>query len=122
MSAEIDILIVFADADNVPSDGDEVLWVSQFKKFLEFALSQVVDERLNIMLKSQHDSLTSPRLDNVGILLPILSRNFVSTPACIGYVETFYKTVNKDLNRIFKVAKSPLPLPEQPALLRPLLE
>lgn len=122
MSSEIDILIVFADADNVPSEVDEVLWVSQFKKFLEFALSQVIDEKLNIMLKSQHDSLTSPRLDNVGILIPILSRNFVSSSTCVRYVETFYKTINQDFNRIFKVAKSPIPLLEQPVLLRTLLE
>jgi hypothetical protein len=121
MSLDIDILIVFADADNAPSDESSVGWVSQFKKFLEFMLTQVTNEKLKIMLKGEFDTLTSPRLDNVGVLVPVLSKDFIRSTACMQHVETFYNAVNKNSNRIFKVTKSPLTQQDQPDFLRPLI-
>lgn len=120
MSSDIDILIVFADADNEQSGGSAAPWVLQFKKFLEFMLTQVMHEKQKILLKGEHDSMTSPRLDNARILIPILSKEFISSSTCMGFVKTFYNAVGKNSSRIFKVAKSPLALHEQPAFLRPL--
>jgi hypothetical protein len=120
MSSDIDILIVFADADNEQSGESTMPWVLQFRKFLEFMLTQVMNEKSKILLKGEHDSMTSPRLDNAQILIPILSKKFVSSSTCMGFVKTFYNATNKNSSRIFKVAKSPLRLQEQPAFLRPL--
>jgi hypothetical protein len=121
MPPDIDILIVFAEADNEPSHENAVAWVSQFKKFLDFMLGQVVDEKLKILVKSEYDTMTSPRLDNVGILIPILSKEFIASTACMENIEMFYNAVNKNHNRIFKVTKSPLTPQEQPEYLQPLI-
>src|SRR5688572_21114036 len=121
MSLPIDILIVFADADNKPSKETGLSWVTQFKKFLEFMLTQVINEKPKILLKGEYDTLTSPRLDNVSILIPILSKDFISSSACMQNVETFFNVVNKNAHRIFKVTKSPLMPQEQPDYLRPLI-
>lgn len=121
MSSDIDILIVFAEADNEPSSESPLPWVSQFRKFLEFMLSQVINEKPKILLKGEHDTLTSPRLDNAGVLISILSKDFIASSTCMGHVKTFYNAVNKNSDRIFKVvAKSPVTIQEQPQFLRPL--
>jgi hypothetical protein len=121
MSSDIDILVVFADTDNEPSNEGGVAWVSQFKKFLEFMLTQVINEKPKILVKGEYDTMTSPRLDNVGVLVPILSKEFIASSTCLEHVDMFYTAVGKNANRIFKVAKSPLPLQEQPEYLRPLI-
>lgn len=121
MSTDIDILIVFAEADNIPRDETAVSWVSQFKKFLEFTLAQVINEKPKILLKGEYDSMTAPKLENVALIIPILSKDFISSATCMQHLETFYQAANKSPNRIFKVTKSPIAPQEQPEYLRALL-
>jgi hypothetical protein len=123
MVSDIDVLIVFADRDN-ETNKTELGWVSQFKKFLELMLTQVLGEKPNVMLKGEHDSLTSPRLDNAGVLVTVLSKDFIQSGQCLDHVEAFCKATessSKNRNRIFKVFKSQLSLQEQPPRLRELL-
>ena len=42
MAFDIDVLIVYADRDNEPLLAGEPGWVTQFRKFLELMLTQVV--------------------------------------------------------------------------------
>ena len=124
MRFDIDILIVFADADNALTEKNDVGWVSQFKKFLEFMLIQVLGEKPNIMLKGEYDTMSSPNLDNAAVLIPVLSKDFISSSTCLDHVEAFHKSVQgglKNHTRTFKVFKSPLSVSEQPALLREML-
>jgi hypothetical protein len=121
MPFEIDILIVFADADNQPSPDGTEGWVSQFKSFLEFMLNQVIDVKPKVLLKGEFETMTSPRLDNVGILIPILSKQFMVSTSCLENLETFYKAVNNNSNRILKVVKDPVLVRDQPEFLQPLL-
>jgi hypothetical protein len=124
MVFDIDVLIVFADSDN-QSNKNELGWVSQFKKFLGLMLNQVLGENARIMLKAEYDNMTSPDLDNVGILVTILSKDFIHSGACMDHVESFYQGIEnistKKTNRIFKVFKSPLAGQEQPPRLRELI-
>src|SRR5688572_22015725 len=101
MAFDIDILIVHADVDNAPVGDTGMGWVSQFKKFLEFMLNQVLSEKTNILLKGEYDSMTSPGLDNVAILIPVMSKEFVSSSACLEHVQLFYKAAARNSNRIF---------------------
>src|SRR3990170_6239735 len=106
MRFDIDILIVFADADNAPTEKNDVGWVSQFKKFLEFMLFQVLGEKPNIILKGEYDIMTSPNLDNAAVLIPVLSKDFISSSACLDHVEAFHKSVQgglKNHTRTFKI-------------------
>lgn len=124
MGFDIDVLIVFAEGDNQSSKKEELGWVSQFSKFLGLMLNQVLGENAKIMLKAEYDNMVSPKLDNVGILVSILSKDFIQSGNCLDHVESFYKAVEnspKHRNRVFKVFKSPLSIQEQPPRLRELL-
>ncbi|MFN3841394.1 MAG: hypothetical protein ACK4RF_11885 [Cyclobacteriaceae bacterium] len=123
MKFDVDVLILFADKDNETAKG-QAGWVTQFKKFLDLMLSQVLGEKPNILLKSEFDSMTSPKLDNAATLVNILSPDFIRSGQCLDNLETFYKeaeTSGKNRNRVFKVFKTPLALQEQPPRLRELI-
>jgi hypothetical protein len=122
MAFDIDVLIVYAEKDN-EADKNELGWVSQFKKFLELMLIQVLGEKSNIMMKAEFDNMTSPKLDNVGVLVPVLSKDFVRSGS-LDHVEAFFKAAElsvKGRNRVFKVFKTPLTAQEQPPKLRDLI-
>ncbi|HTE33345.1 MAG TPA: hypothetical protein VK666_23350, partial [Chryseolinea sp.] len=111
-------LIVFADSDNQPSG-----WVTAFKKFLEAMLEQVSGQTPKVILKNEFDTMTSPRLDNAGVLIAILSKDFIQSPACMEYVEKFHAATQPTaalINRVFKVFKTPVSTSEQPPRLREL--
>ena len=93
MKFDIDVLIVYADSDNKNNPAEGVAWVSQFKKFLELMLMQVLGEKPNIILKGEHDTITSPKLDNAAVLVPILSTEFNSSGQCLDHIEAFYKAI-----------------------------
>ena len=122
MAFEIDVLITFADKDNETAKKSEAGWASQFKKFLELMLYQVLGEKPNILLKGEYDSVTAATLDNAAVLVAILSKDFVQSGRCLDTIEGFYKaTSTSKVNRVFKVLKSPLSIQEHPPRLRDLL-
>jgi hypothetical protein len=123
MAFDIDVLIVFAEKDN-EANKNELGWVSQFKKFLELMLNQVLGEKSKILLKAEYDTLTSPKMENVGVLVSILSKEFIESGSCLDHLELFYKGLensSKNKNRVFKVFKTPLTAQEQPPRLRDLI-
>jgi hypothetical protein len=122
MAFEIDVLITFAEKDNEAAQKSEQGWVSQFKKFLELMLLQVLGSKPNIVLKSEFDTATAPALNNAAILVSVLTSEFVQSGRCLDNVEAFYKaTESSKINRVFKVLKAPLTLQEQPPRLRDLI-
>jgi hypothetical protein len=122
MAFEIDVLITFAEKDNEAAQKSEQGWVSQFKKFLELMLLQVLGSKPNIVLKSEFDTATAPALNNAAILVAVLTKDFVESGRCLDNVETFYKaTSTSKINRVFKVMKAPLTVQEQPPRLRDLI-
>src|SRR5687767_5826181 len=123
MVFDIDVLIVFADKDN-DANKNELGWVSQFKKFLELMLNQVLGEKSKILLKGEYDSMTAPKMKNIGVLVSVLSKEFIQSGQCLDHVEAFCKenaTSDKIHNRVFKVFKTPLTTQEQPPRLRDLI-
>ncbi|MBS1680393.1 MAG: DUF4062 domain-containing protein [Bacteroidetes bacterium] len=117
--ADIDVLIIFAEKDNETSKKSEQGWVTQFKKFLELMLFQVLGTKPTIVIKSEFDTATAPAMDNALILAAVLTKDFVQSGRCLDLVETFYKnTSSSPVNRVFKVLKSPLTTQEQPPRLR----
>src|ERR1700690_1761331 len=122
MALEIDVLIHFADKDNETAKKNEIGWVSNFKRFLELMLYQVLGTKPNIILKSEYDSATASTLDNASVMVTILSKDFVQSGRCLDTVEAFFKaTASSKFNRVFKILKSPLTLQEQPPRLRDLI-
>jgi hypothetical protein len=123
MVFDIDVLIVFADKDN-DAKKNELGWASQFKKFLELMLNQVLGEKSKILLKAEYDSITASSMKNIGVLVSILSKEFIQSGQCLDNVEAFCKenqTADRIHSRVFKVFKTPLTLQEQPPRLRDLI-
>jgi hypothetical protein len=122
MAYEIDVLITYADKDNELGKKNEVGWVTQFKKFIDMMLVQVMGEKVNIVMKGEHDDFTAAGLDNVAVMAAILTKDFAQSGRCLDTLESFYKsTEGSKVGRVFKVLKSPIPNPEQPPRLRELL-
>jgi hypothetical protein len=122
MALEIDVLIIYAEKDNEVAKKSDQGWVTQFKKFLELMLLQVLGTKPNIVIKSEFDTATAPALDNAAILVTVLTKEFAQSGRCLDSVESFYKSAaNSKVNRVFKVVKAPLTLQEQPPRLRDLL-
>ncbi len=123
MNFEIDVLLIFSEKDNETAQGQNG-WVTQFKKFLELMLTQVLGAKPNILLKSEFDSMTSPKLDNAATLVSVLSPDFIQSGQCLDNLETFYQAAEasgKNRGRVFKVFKNPLSVQEQPPRLRDLI-
>jgi len=117
--ADIDVLIIYAEKDNETLQKSEQGWVSQFKKFLELMLLQVLGTKPTVVIKSEFDTATAPAMDNAHILVTILTKEFTQSGRCLDLVETFIKnTSSSQVSRIFKVLKSPLTIQEQPPRLR----
>lgn len=124
MAFDIDVVIAFADRDNETNSKEELGWVSQFKKFLELMLTQVLGDKPKIMLKGEYDTIVAPQMKSVGTLVTILSKDFIQSGHCLDHVEEFYKAIEssaKNRNRVFKVFKTPLTVQQQPPRLRELL-
>lgn len=122
MAYDIDVLITFAEKDNDNGKKNETGWISQFKKFLDLMLYQVLGEKINVVVKSEYDDFTASTMDNAAVLVAILSKEFAQSGRCLDTVESYYKaTSGSKINRVFKVLKSPLTTLEQPPRLRELL-
>jgi hypothetical protein len=118
MAFEIDVLIIFADRDNQPHS-----WVDSFRRYFQTMLSYIAGDALNIVVKSEFDTLTSPTLDNAGVLIPVLSPEFVKSANCTSYLRQFdlaTRETSSQVNRMFKVFKTPVPVNDQPAEVRDL--
>src|SRR5438046_2485820 len=109
MTFDVDVLITFAQKDNETASKTDTGWVTHFKKFLELMLYQVLGTKPNILLKDEFDSVTASTLDNVGVVVAVLSKDFVQSGRCLDTVESFNKiAASSKANRIFKVMKAPL--------------
>lgn len=124
MKFETDVVIVFANLDNEATEKNNTGWVSQFKRFLELMLTQVLGEKPNIVLKAEYDTLTAPDFSKAAILVTVLSKQFIESGKCLDHLESFYKAISSSSSkreRVFKVFKSPLSLQEQPPRIRELI-
>jgi Domain of unknown function (DUF4062) len=123
MNFDIDVLITFADKDNLSTSKVEGGWVSTFKRFLDLMLYQVLGERPKVVLKSEFDSITASDLGKVGVMVSVLSHDFVTSGKCLDTVEDFVQKVGDAPTppRLFKVLKAPLTHQEQPGHLRDLM-
>src|SRR5690606_3178631 len=104
--------------------GGQAGWVTQVKKFPDLMRTQVLGSKPNILLKSEYDNMTSPKLDNAATLVSILSPDFIQSGQCLDNLEAFYQAAEasgKNRNRVFKVFKTPLSIQEQPPRLRELI-
>lgn len=121
MSFKIDILVTYSATDDL-NKGKEQGWVTNFQKFLQMLLQQVIGDEVNILMKNEEDSITAANLNDVAILVPVLSTSFISSGKNIDLLEKFSRQSQKDkAPRVFKVLKQPISREEQPSKLKDLL-
>ncbi len=119
MADSIDILILFSEDDNRPEGNMQDGWVTQFKKFLEVLLQQVLGEKPSILLKADHDTITGGDLSKVSTMITIVSKSFINSGPCLDLVESYYSKIGSGAKkRVFKVYKSRVKSEELPTKLR----
>ena len=122
MKYKVDVLITYADLDNVPGENSGTGWVDNFKGFLEMMLEQVLGRSPNVLLKGENDTLSGADYNEVATFVPILGPGFIASEFCLNTLAEFQKITEKSIiQRTFKVLKSPLQLDEQPEGMRNLL-
>ena len=114
---EQDIIINYTEKDNQAENGKNG-WVTDFARFLEIMLTQVLGKNPNISLKSEDASLSAAELKNTGILISILSPHFVNSSQCLEAIEEFGISEPSATKRLFKVLKTKVDYDEQPVKLR----
>ena len=115
---EQDIIINYTEKDNQPEDGKNG-WVTDFARFLEIMLTQVLGKNPNISLKSEDSSLSAEELKNTGILISIVSPHFINSSQCLEAIEEFSNS-NESITtkRLFKVLKTKVDYEDQPLKLK----
>src|SRR6185436_19165738 len=106
MAYDIDVLITYAEKDNELGKKNETGWVTQFKKFLELMLYQVLGEQSNIVMKSENEDYTASSLDKAAVMVVILSWDFAQSGKCLDTIEAYNKIASgSKVNRVFKTLK-----------------
>jgi hypothetical protein len=122
MSFKIDVLIFHAEKDNHAQGKHEAGWVSNFQKFLNLLLKQLLGESQNIMLKSEYDTITAADIENTAVIIPVLSTSFMSSKTIDPLMMYFMDAAeDNNVNRVFKVLKQPIKRDHQPETVRDLL-
>jgi len=116
---EQDIIINYTDKDNESSSKSEPGWVSDFSRFITIMLTQVLGRVPSITLKAEGSALSVAELKSTGVLISILSPQFMNSGQCLDAIEEFSKvTSSSSVPRMFKVLKSEISYEDQPAKLR----
>ena len=115
---EQDIIINYTEKDNQAENGKNG-WITDFARFLEIMLTQVLGKNPNISLKSEDSSLSAAELKNTGILISILSPHFINSSRCLEAIDEFSKTnQSTTTKRLFKVLKTKVEYEDQPLKLK----
>lgn len=118
MAIDSKILILCAAVDNEPITEGETGWVSNFMRFLDMMLFQVLGEKVGIEMKTEKDSISSGDLSAYKLFIPVITPAFLEVGKNRDTVEEFFK-IEKGI--IFKVTKARVSRDDQPTKLRNML-
>ncbi|MCB0430904.1 MAG: toll/interleukin-1 receptor domain-containing protein [Flavobacteriales bacterium] len=131
MGFDKDILISYAHIDDAPLVEGEKGWVTEFHRSLEIRLAQLLGKKPRIWRDPKlngNDHFADEimeQLEQIALLVSILSPRYVKSDWCVREVNTFYEASQRNLgdrinnkSRLFKVIKTPVNRQEHPAPLR----
>ncbi len=134
MSYTEDIFISYAHIDNAPLVEGQKGWITNFHRALEVRVAQLTGKTPRILrdAKIQDDDYVAAglarRLQEVALLVSVLTPRYVQSEWCGRQVEEFLKSseagdgaVLDDRSRVFKVIKTPVPRERHPEELQKLL-
>jgi hypothetical protein len=123
MVPEYDVFISYANSDDVPLSESQKGWVSNFRKFLDTMLDQLLGLDVKFATSLDHPE----EAERARIFISVISSNSILAPNCSKELDSFLKssythTVKKDVNsRIFKIVKTPVSLDKQHEAIRDIL-
>ncbi|HWS54585.1 MAG TPA: TIR domain-containing protein [Pyrinomonadaceae bacterium] len=134
MAFEQDIFISYAHIDNQPLAKGLDGWVETLHERLKIILTQLAGEEVTVWRDRKlqgndvfADTLVG-QLAKVRVLVSVVSPRYVKSEWCVRELEVFSRRAEEqgglragDKSRVFKVAKSYVPLADQPAVMRDML-
>ncbi len=113
MNLNQEIIVLFSDEDNQPIEGGLKGWVSNFHKFLDTLLSQIIkgDAQVTLMSESNYDS---SKLQSAAAILPVMTTNLANSGNSLSFLNELSQKWKKEdmlvldgICRMFKVHKNP---------------
>lgn len=117
MPFKTDILILHSGVDN-EQDAQAEAWLTEFKRYLELMLIQISGEQPQIITRSAQEFLSDIEIEEVAIVIPVLSKSFIRSEKCMTELEKFCAIKQKKAPVILKALKEPIPAKEQPLVLK----
>jgi hypothetical protein len=123
MALQYDVFISYANSDNVPLSEDQKGWVSNFQKFLDTMLDQLLGLDVKFATSFDHPE----EAERARIFISILSSHSINASNCTKELNSFLKStqdhgVKKEIvSRLFKIIKTPVSFDQQPEVLREIL-
>jgi len=128
MSIQYDIYISHSKNDNFTSSESSKGWASNFQYFLDRVLKQVIGESPVFLQYNNQEKPNDEQLSQVGILICIISPDYVNNTNCVEDILVFCKELEKQgvpiheiKKRIFNIVKYPVPNEQLPSKIRDLL-
>ena len=131
---DTDIFISYSHIDNEAFGEDQSHWVSDLHQRLKVRLHQLVGGPVSIWRDVKltgndvFDDALIERLERARILISILSPRYLQSEWCVRELESFVAAAKSNCGiqvgnkaRVFKVLKTPVPLPKQPGEMQRLL-
>ncbi len=113
MNLNQEIIVLFSESDNQPIEGGLKGWVSNFHKFLDTLLSQIIKGEAKITLMSE-DNFDSTQLQNAAVIVPIVTSSLVNSGNAVSLVNQLSESWKKKdllildgICRVLKVHKGP---------------
>lgn len=120
-----DIFISYARVDNepLPLSENQKGWISEFHRFLEIRLTQLLGDKASIWRDERvqgndyFSEVIVRKVLNVRLLISVLSPRYVKSEWCMKELRAFHESYRRGVqeddlgprSRIFKVIKTPLP-------------
>jgi hypothetical protein len=125
MGFDYDFYISFAAADNAPEGKNGKGWVTNFQKFTEILIAQLMGQKPRFLFIPTGEKPTEDQLARCASVIGVLSPEYIQHSPSLEDLDTYYDlTVKSGLefrNRFFKVVKYPVTVAEEPIRVQGLL-
>ncbi|MCR9252391.1 MAG: DUF4062 domain-containing protein [bacterium] len=118
MKFEYDIILSYSEDDDLPIEGLDKGWVTNFRKFLVTLLTQIGKEEPRVLMISE-TNLPEQIENKAAVFVAVLSDNYFQSSRLVDDLNSFCEKAkeegNLDLNglsRLFKVVKYPIEIDE----------
>jgi serine/threonine protein kinase len=110
-----DVIISYAQADDIPSPNARAGWVSTFRKNITVRVEQLLGESVKIvpLASNRDEEMDETLVDSVGstkTLVSVISPTFTTLPDCQRLIERFATVIEKkdQTSRLISVVKAPI--------------